>query len=75
MNNEDIVKELYKVLTLQFSGGAKMTDLIATLPMEYFKNIEGVIEAVKNSETLGVLEYSWHMGNGLLREKNFLYTK
>lgn len=79
---QDMVKSLLKE---RFSGGCKMTELITEVLSELRNGSRGELDIkefdleefddlLHSMHEVKVLEYDWDMG-GMIRTKNFVYTK
>lgn len=66
------------------SGGIKFTELITniadmyydkkSIDMDHSPTADEILVAIKQSKTLKILEYTWHMSDSVSREKMFVYT-
>ena len=78
---EDIIRNL---LDTKFSGGCKVTELLAHVMEIYHKQhgelpvnklFEEIEKIAKKSKVIGMINYHWRMSPLMHREKTFVFTK
>lgn len=86
MTSKEIQDETRRLLQEEFSGGAKFTELIAPLvqlrieskspgPSEDGNFVKQVELAIEDMQDVGMLQYGWPLGPGVVRQKLFVYLK
>ena len=82
MKTSVIEAEIRQLLTSEFSGGAKFTELLVRIIEKYdclsvdwidfAKRLERIVE---DMDGVGIVEYAWPMSPEVSRTKLFIYLK